>query len=121
MTTTHESYEKLAKAFNYWYPEEAKRAFEEMGITINRKTIHVRAAKHVIDKPVDNTITVDDVIIYYLREARNITSGIRTIAGIHGDWRQIDNLAKTCLEIYKVLKNAEVKKYAKYHGMELKN
>lgn len=48
-------------------------------------------------------VTVNDVAKYYKYEACNIVSGCRTLAGIVGDWRPIDNLASDCLYIFKEL------------------
>ena len=46
-------------------------------------------------------VTIDDVVEYYLSQARNIMSGCRTLAGFTGDWRPIDNLAQECLDVFK--------------------
>ncbi len=46
----------------------------------------------------DLRITPRNVVEYYYRWARNITSGCRVIAGYAGDWRPIDGLVKECLE-----------------------
>jgi len=67
---------------------------EERGITFRRKTIYVNGKR----------VTIEDVIYYYSHDARNISSGCRSLGSITGDWRPIDHLASTCLEIYKVLK-----------------
>jgi len=48
-------------------------------------------------------ITIEDVVQYYAVESRNIVSGCRRLGTIIGDWRNIDYLAKMCLEAFKVL------------------
>jgi hypothetical protein len=67
---------------------------EQMGFEFRGKTIYINGKR----------IRVEDVIYYYARDARNISSGCRRLGPLAGDWRPIDGLAKTCLEIYKVLK-----------------
>jgi len=79
----------------------------ERGITLKRKTIYVNGKK----------ITVENVIYYYAHDARNMTSGCRSLGELAGDWRPIDRLAKECLEIYKVLKRDQLVREAKKHGM----
>ena len=59
--------------------------------------IKIRTADNVHGKR-DVKITVKDVTCYYAHDARNISSGCRTLAGITGDWRPIDILAHECLE-----------------------
>jgi hypothetical protein len=68
------------------------------------------------------TITPEDVIYYYYRDARNITSGCRSVGNITDDWRMIDSIAKTLLEVYKIINRPAmvmVKEGEKY-GMTLK-
>ena len=55
----------------------------------------------VFDETVNLTITLDDVATYFAEEACNISSGCRTIAGLTGDWRPIDQLAQLALEWFK--------------------
>lgn len=63
-------------------------------------------------------ITLKDVIHYYATQARNFTSGCRTIAGYTGDWRPIDNIAKECLEWFKLVNVEGLRKEGKKWGME---
>lgn len=49
----------------------------------------------------EHTITIKDVAEYYAYEAGNLLSGCRTLGSITGDWRNIDAIAKECLEIFK--------------------
>jgi hypothetical protein len=108
-------YEMLEKGLGL-NTEELDERLEAYGITFRGSIIYVRTWK-------DNKIqvTVEDVIRYYRYEAGNLTSGCRTLAELSGDWRPIDNLAKSCLEIYKVIKKPELKKIAHKNGMELKD
>ncbi len=63
-------------------------------------------------------VTIKDVIEYYATQARNIVSGCRTLAGHTGDWRPIDNLAKECLEAFKIMSIEELRKEARKRGIE---
>ena len=101
------AYEILVEHFGN---EAILEELEQSGITFNRKTIYVNGKK----------VTVGDVIYYYAHDARNITSGCRRLGSIVGDWRPIDCLAKTCLQIYKVLKRDQLVREAKKFGMSPK-
>jgi len=65
-------------------------------------------------------ITPKDVIEYYDTQARNITSGVRNLAGHLGDWRNIDALAKESLEIFKITSRPELERLGKKRGMTLR-
>jgi len=107
-------YEMLGKAFGIDEYELEEMLSENFGMYFRGLTIYVQAGKK------KTRIGVNDIIYYYAYEARNLSSGCRTLAGIVGDWRNIDSLAKQCLEIYKVLKRDELQKIAHKFGMELK-
>ena len=65
-------------------------------------------------------IRLADVIKYYHSQAGDLTSGMRSIAGIHGDWRQIDYIAKDCLEYFKRVNRPELAREGRKFGMELR-
>ena len=65
-------------------------------------------------------ITIADVIAYYATEARNIFSGIRTLAGHSGDWRPIDHLAEEALEWFKYINRSELAHEGEKRGMTLR-
>lgn len=69
----------------------------------------------------NHNISIADVIYYYYHDARNITSGLRGLGNIKGDWRNIDYLAKECLEVFKVINRTALERTGKKFGMELKN
>jgi hypothetical protein len=64
-------------------------------------------------------ITIKDVIAYYYKDARNISSGIRTLAGFNSDWRGIDALASECLAWFKLVNREALAREGKKYGMEL--
>ena len=94
---------------------ELETSLNEMGIKARGCTLWV-----TIGKNNKKRISVEDTIRYFCFEAQNLSSGIRTLGTINGDWRLVDELAKTCLKIYKVLKYNELKRMARKYGMELK-
>jgi len=61
----------------------------------------------------EQKITIEDVVKYYATQATNITSGCRTISTFSGDWRNIDYLAKECLEIFKVINMETLRRISK--------
>ena len=68
-----------------------------------------------------HNVSIEDVIHYYFKDARNITSGVRSLGTIVGDWRPVDRLAKECLEIFKIINKTALKRAGRKCGMELKN
>jgi len=65
----------------------------------------------------DLKVTVKDVVEYYRYEARNISSGCRTLAGYTGDWRPIDSLAKECLEWFKFVNIEALRREGRKYGL----
>jgi len=90
----------------YWdgeIPEYFKRICKEYLVVL------------VSDYPGSNEhkITIEDVVEYYATQATNITSGCRTIGTVSGDWRNIDYLAKECLEIFKAINMEALRRISK--------
>jgi hypothetical protein len=65
-------------------------------------------------------IRIKDVIEYFKTQAHNIVSGMRSLAGHHGDWRPIDYLAQECLEYFKLVNIAKLRSVAIASGLEPK-
>ena len=66
-------------------------------------------------------ITMDDVADYYRTQAGDAThSGCRTLAGMAGDWRPIDMMARECLEWFKAVNIAGMRRTAKIQGLMLR-
>ncbi len=74
----------------------------------------------VDSEPHPRKVTIRDVVRYYATEARNITSGVRDLAGIIGDWRCIDEIAHFCLEWFKFVNRKELEKISGEWGMTLR-
>lgn len=93
-------------------PLEHVEILREMGVSFRGKTIYIQTEDHKTHK-----ITTTSLAYYYAYDARNITSGCRSLGSITGDWRPIDNLARTCLQIYKLLKIQEMRRESKKLGL----
>jgi hypothetical protein len=63
-------------------------------------------------------ITMDDVADYYRAQAGDATySGCRTLAGMAGDWRPIDMMARECLEWFKAVNIAGMRMTVRKRGL----
>jgi hypothetical protein len=67
------------------------------------KTFLVLSGSDVFGDERTIRLTPDDVAEFFATQARNITSGCRTLAGLNGDWRPISELAQACLNWFKVV------------------
>jgi hypothetical protein len=65
-------------------------------------------------------IRMIDVVEYYKTQANNIVSGMRSIAGFAGDWRNIDEIAKECLDYFKFVNIDALRRLSKKEGLEPK-
>mgnify|MGYP001123227506 CR=1 FL=1 len=65
----------------------------------------------------EHKITIEDVVEYYATQAINISSGCREISTISGDWRNIDYLAKECIEIFKWLNIETLRRISRKRGL----
>jgi hypothetical protein len=83
------------------------------------KTYIIFNASDVFDNVAKRKITLKDVIRYYAYEAPSFKS-LRTLGSIPGDWRAIDNMAKECLEYFKLVNKDALKTESRKYGMELK-
>ena len=61
-------------------------------------------------------IRVGDVATYYRTQA-NSMSGCREIAGIVGDWRPIDHIARACLDYFKEVNPEGMRRAARKVGL----
>jgi hypothetical protein len=72
----------------------------------------------VFEQETSLAITLDDVAAYYAIEARNISSGCRTLAGMTGDWRYVDRLASMALDWFKRVNIKAMRAAARRQGIE---
>ncbi len=85
----------------------------------NRSTLVIRC-NNVFDEQTSLTVTLADVAEYYDAQARNLTSGCRTLAGLTGDWLQIDQLAFLALGWFKRVNIVGMRRAARRRGLEPK-
>lgn len=102
----------INEAFNYETPEYIL----DVGMTF----IVINVGDTLTGKPKRLKVTINDVSEYYATQANNIVSGMRSIAGHYGDWRPIDNLAKECLEYFKLINMDGLRKVCKKAGLNPK-
>jgi hypothetical protein len=67
-----------------------------------------------------HTVTLKDIAYYYAHDARNISSGCRSLGSIVGDWRPIDNLAQECLYVFKQINIVGLRRACMKEGLEPK-
>lgn len=82
------------------YTAEAR---ELLGDFVQRagKNFLVVKVSDVFDEPTTIRITPTNLAEFYAKEASNLSSGIRTVAGLYGDWRPISQLADLALDWFK--------------------
>jgi hypothetical protein len=97
--------------------EQAQADFGSFVEKANRSRLVIRCA-NVFDEQESLNITPADVADYYATEAQNLTSGCRTLAGLTGDWRQIDHLAALALEWFKRVNIVGMRRAARRLGLE---
>lgn len=61
-------------------------------------------------------IRMSDTVKYFAVEAQSL-SGCRTLAGETGDWRCIDIIAQDCLEYFKIVNVAGLRRESKKWGL----
>ena len=94
-------------------------AQEQLGEFVERagKSFLIVRATNVFGEPTSLKITLDDVAEFYLTQARNLGSGIRTLAGLHGDWRGISGLADLALDWFKTVNVEGLRRAARKMGL----
>lgn len=97
-------------------------AHEMLGEFVERagkSFLTVRAAD-VFGEPTKLKITPSNLAEFYANQANNLSSGIRTLAGLHGDWRPISNLADLALSWFKSVNVEGMRRAAGKVGLEPK-
>jgi len=82
------------------YTLDAQDMLGEFVLKAGKTFITVRAA-NVFGDATTVKITPANLAEFYATQANNLTSGIRTLAGLHGDWRPISQLADLALDWFK--------------------
>lgn len=84
------------------YTIEAKKQIGEFVQRAGKSFLVVRAAD-VFGEPTAIRITPINLAEFYKTQANNLSSGIRTLAGLAGDWRPISELADAALLWFKLV------------------
>ena len=111
---TEKQYQQIDEMYNYEYPEYLK--------ILSKSRIQIRACKWEGDISKWITITVKDVVNYYNQGnpmGCGGMSGCRALSNFTSDWRMIDNMAKECLEIFKIINRKSLEKEGEKLGMTL--
>jgi len=95
-------------------------AQEQLGEFVERagKSFVTVRTSNVFGEPVSLKITLADVAEFYRTQARNLGSGIRTLANHHADWRPISELADLALSWFKSVNVEGMRRAARKVGLE---
>lgn len=98
------------------YTTEAK---ELLGDFVQRagKNFLVVNASDVFGEPIAVRITPSNLAEFYRTQASNLSSGIRTLAGLPGDWRPISDLANLALDWFKQVNVEGMRRAARRAGL----
>jgi hypothetical protein len=98
------------------YTAEAK---ELLGAFVKRagKTFLVVKASNVFGDPTTIRITPTNLAEFYATQANNLSSGLRTLAGLPGDWRPISELANLALDWFKTVNVEGMRRAARRAGL----
>jgi hypothetical protein len=99
------------------YTEEAQDALDEFVVRAGKSFLVIRAS-NVFDDQQIVKITLDDLAEFYSTQANNLSSGIRTLAGLTGDWRPISELADLALEWFKAVNVDGMRRATRKIGLE---
>jgi hypothetical protein len=98
------------------YTAEAK---ELLGDFVQRagKNFLVVKVSDVFGDPTDIRITPTNLADFYATQANNLSSGIRTLAGLYSDWRPISQLANLALDWFKEVNVEGIRRAARRVGL----
>lgn len=88
--------EQIEKLYDYEIPEYIE--------IVSPNKIRIQTDQSFLRGTNDNwhDVNFNDIVRYFSYEV-NSMSGLRTLGTISGDWRNIDELAKQCIEIFKII------------------
>jgi hypothetical protein len=98
------------------YTSEAKK---RVGSFVQQagKTFLVVKASNAFGDPTSIKITPADLAEFYATQASNLSSGLRTLAGLCGDWRPISELASLALGWFKQVNVEGMRRAARRVGL----
>ena len=94
-------------------------AQELLGVFVERagKNFLTIRTTNVFGEPTTVKITPTNLADFYATQANNLGSGIRTLAGLHGDWRPISELADIALGWFKAVSVSQMRLAARKVGL----
>ena len=98
------------------YTLDAQDMLGEFVVKAGKSFLSVRAA-NVFAEPMTLKITPANLAEFYATQANNLTSGIRTLAGMQGDWRYVSRLADVALDWFKAVNIEGMRRAARKFGM----
>jgi len=99
------------------YTAHAQDMLGEFVLRAGKSYLTIRTT-NVFGEPVLLKITLDDLAEFYRTQANNLTSGIRVLAGMTGDWRGISSLADLALTWFKAVNVEGMRRAARKVGLE---
>lgn len=98
------------------YTVEAKELLGEF-VQGAGKTFLVVKVSDVFGEPTTIKITPGNLAEFYATEANKLSSGIRTLAGLYGDWRPISDLANLAFDWFKNVNIEGMRRAARRVGL----
>jgi hypothetical protein len=98
------------------YTTEAQELLGEFVQRAGKNFLVVRASD-VFGEPTTIKITPRNLADFYSTEANNLSSGIRTLAGLYGDWRPISELADLALDWFRNVNIEGMRRAARRAGL----
>jgi hypothetical protein len=98
------------------YTLDAQDMLGEFVLKAGKTFLTVRAA-NVFGDATTVKITPANLADFYATQANNLSSGIRTLAGLHGDWRPISELADLALNWFKQVNAKGMRRAARKVGL----
>jgi hypothetical protein len=98
------------------YTLDAQEMLGEFVVKAGKTFLTVQTA-NVFGEPTKLKITLADVAEFYAEQARNLSSGIRSLAGLYGDWRAISDLADLALDWFREVNVEGMRRAAKKVGL----
>lgn len=98
------------------YTAEARELIGEFVQRAGKNFLVVKVSDAFGD-PTSIKITPGNLAEFFATEAGNLSSGIRTLAGLHGDWRPISNLADIALDWFKTVNAEGMRRAARRVGL----
>jgi hypothetical protein len=99
------------------YTAEAQELVGEFVQRAGKSFLVVRAAD-VFGVPTTIRITLVNLAEFYRTQANNLNSGMRTLAGLSGDWRPISQLADLALGWFKTVNIEGMRRAGRKAGLE---